>query len=59
MQLQNERQQSAGDGLKIVKLGSEEYCKAEKLRDLFLEFANHQQLLFKRLVLEEQSIFDS
>ncbi|KAL2938636.1 Nucleoside diphosphate-linked moiety X motif 13 [Bienertia sinuspersici] len=55
----DERQQSAGDGLKIVQLGSEEYSNAEKLRDLFLAFAHHQQLLLERLALEEQRIFDS
>ncbi|XP_010689226.2 uncharacterized protein LOC104902966 isoform X1 [Beta vulgaris subsp. vulgaris] len=55
----NERHQSAGDWLKIVHLGSEEYSQAEKLRTLYLDFANHQQQLFKRLALEEQRILDT
>uniref|UniRef100_A0A7C8ZJ60 SAWADEE domain-containing protein n=1 Tax=Opuntia streptacantha TaxID=393608 RepID=A0A7C8ZJ60_OPUST len=49
---------STGNQLKIVKLGSEEYSKAEKLRELFLEFAKHQEQLFKRLALEEDIIFN-
>ncbi|XP_057526924.1 uncharacterized protein LOC130806042 isoform X2 [Amaranthus tricolor] len=50
--------QSADDGLKVVKLGSEEYRKAEKLRELFLNFTDHQEKLFERLVMEEQRILD-
>ncbi|XP_021848273.1 uncharacterized protein [Spinacia oleracea] len=57
--LKDERQQSAGDGLRVVHLGSEEYSKAEKLRDLYLGFTDHQQKLFKSLALEEQSILDA
>lgn len=55
----DERQHSAGDGLKVVQSGSQEYSKAEKLRDLYLNFTDHQQKLYKRLALEEQRIMDS
>ncbi|XP_021766360.1 uncharacterized protein LOC110730841 [Chenopodium quinoa] len=57
--LKDERQQSAGDGLRVVQSGSEEYSKAEKLRDLYLAFTTHQQQLSKRLALEEQRILDA
>ncbi|XP_021656817.2 uncharacterized protein LOC110647344 isoform X2 [Hevea brasiliensis] len=42
--------------LKVVYPGSEEYRTAKRLRDLFMEFSEHQQQLHKRLALEEQKI---
>ncbi|XP_043804536.1 uncharacterized protein LOC110628454 isoform X3 [Manihot esculenta] len=42
--------------LKVVYSGSEEYRTAKRLRDLFMEFSEHQQRLHKRLALEEQMI---
>lgn len=57
--VKNTRLHSTGTQLRIVKLGSDEYSKAERLRELFLEFTKHQEQLFKRLALEEDNIFNS
>lgn len=57
--VKNTRCHSTGTQLRIVKLGSKEYSKAERLRELFLEFTKHQEQLFKRLALEEDNIFNS
>ncbi|KAK8997518.1 hypothetical protein V6N11_012075 [Hibiscus sabdariffa] len=42
--------------LKVVCHGTEEYNKAKVLRDLFLQFIDHQRGLFKKLSVEERSI---
>jgi hypothetical protein len=38
--------------LKVVHFGSEEYERARLLKDLFVEFFNHQKGLQKRLALD-------
>ncbi|KAF6153811.1 hypothetical protein GIB67_001044 [Kingdonia uniflora] len=45
--------------VRVVNRGTEEFKKGEKLKALFMEFANHQQGLQKRLALEEKKIIDS
>ncbi|GAB4859317.1 hypothetical protein Ancab_010779 [Ancistrocladus abbreviatus] len=45
-----------GDELKVVRSGSEDYNKGKLLRDLFLQFSNHQSRLHGRLKSEEQRI---
>ncbi|KAF2292462.1 hypothetical protein GH714_023082 [Hevea brasiliensis] len=52
---QHEKRGISND-LKVVYSGSEEYRIAKQLRDLFMEFSEHQQQLHKRLALEEQKI---
>ncbi|XP_057985150.1 uncharacterized protein LOC131169806 [Hevea brasiliensis] len=52
---QHEKRGISND-LKVVYYGSEEYRIAKQLRDLFMEFSEHQQRLHKRLALEEQKI---
>ncbi|XVE72573.1 hypothetical protein DITRI_Ditri11bG0049200 [Diplodiscus trichospermus] len=42
--------------LKVVCAGTEEYKKAKELRDLFLDFIDHQQRLYKKLRIEERRI---
>ncbi|XP_015582723.1 uncharacterized protein LOC8289699 isoform X2 [Ricinus communis] len=53
------RNNDTGKDLKVVCSGSEEYKTGKQLRDLFLEFAEHQRRLHKRLALEERKIFQS
>ncbi|KAJ6404008.1 hypothetical protein OIU84_012243 [Salix udensis] len=48
--------QSTGHVLKVVCPGSEEYTSAKQLRDLFMEFTEHQRGLHKRLAMEERKI---
>ncbi|KAB5569588.1 hypothetical protein DKX38_003381 [Salix brachista] len=48
--------QSTGHVLKVVCPGSEEYTSARQLRDLFMEFTEHQRGLHKRLAMEERKI---
>ncbi|XP_076884280.1 uncharacterized protein LOC143533343 isoform X2 [Bidens hawaiensis] len=43
--------------LKIVRLGTEEYKKAKELKDLYMEFHNHQKGLLQRLAMEENKIW--
>ncbi|KAL5718391.1 hypothetical protein ACHQM5_011297 [Ranunculus cassubicifolius] len=45
-----------GGGIRIVKRGSEEYKRGKQLMGLFLEFAEHQQVLHKRFMYEESKI---
>uniref|UniRef100_A0A5B7AJB6 SAWADEE domain-containing protein n=1 Tax=Davidia involucrata TaxID=16924 RepID=A0A5B7AJB6_DAVIN len=45
--------------LKVVYLGTEEYRTAKRLRDLFMDFVDHQQRLHKRLAMEEKKILQS
>ncbi|GAV68456.1 hypothetical protein CFOL_v3_11959, partial [Cephalotus follicularis] len=47
------------DELKVVHSGSEEFRTAKGLKDLFMEFAEHQKLLHVRLVTEERKILQS
>ncbi|KAA3474760.1 Voltage-dependent calcium channel subunit alpha-2/delta-3 [Gossypium australe] len=42
--------------LKVVCCGTEEYKKAKELRDLFLQFIDHQKRLYKKLCMEETSL---
>ncbi|XP_038714519.1 uncharacterized protein LOC120008082 [Tripterygium wilfordii] len=45
-----------GDELQVVYSGTGKYGTAKELRDLFMEFSNHQQKLHKRLAAEEAKI---
>ncbi|CAJ1977976.1 unnamed protein product [Sphenostylis stenocarpa] len=47
----------ASNNLKVVHSGTQEFKIASDLRDLFLEFTNHQKRLHKRLALEEGRVF--
>lgn len=38
--------------LKVVRLGTEEYSRAEGLRNLFMDFLEHQRQLHQRLDAE-------
>ncbi|KAA3458503.1 Rubisco methyltransferase family protein [Gossypium australe] len=42
--------------LKVVCCGTKEYNKAKELRDLFLQFIEHQRGLHKKLRMEERNI---
>ncbi|XP_061339972.1 uncharacterized protein LOC133286564 [Gastrolobium bilobum] len=42
--------------LKVVGLGTQEFKIASDLKELFLEFSDHQKRLHKKLVLEERRI---
>ena len=44
--------------VKVVLEGTKEYENGKRLRDLFLEFCEHQQCLHKRLALEEQKLIN-
>ncbi|KAG4977399.1 hypothetical protein JHK86_036873 [Glycine max] len=44
------------DSLKVVYSGTQEFKIASDMRDLFLEFFNHQERLHKRLALEERRV---
>ncbi|GMI85651.1 hypothetical protein HRI_002234400 [Hibiscus trionum] len=54
--LLNGRGAGFSNELKVVCYGTEEYNKAKELRDLFLQFIDHQRGLFKKLSMEERSI---
>ncbi|XP_038703996.1 uncharacterized protein LOC120000158 isoform X4 [Tripterygium wilfordii] len=45
-----------GNELQVVHSGTGKYRTAKELRDLFMEFANHQQQLHKRLAAAEAEI---
>ncbi|CAI9090782.1 OLC1v1025631C3 [Oldenlandia corymbosa var. corymbosa] len=45
--------------LKVVYSGTEAYNTAKQLRDLFVDFLHHEQLLYERLVLKETEILKS
>ncbi|XP_034908191.1 uncharacterized protein [Populus alba] len=53
---ENWQHKSTGHALKVVYPGSEEYATAKQLRDLFMEFTEHQRRLHKRLAMEERKI---
>lgn len=53
---ENWQHKSTGHALKVVYPGSEEYATAKQLRDLFMEFTEHQRRLHKRLAIEERKI---
>lgn len=58
--LQNKLQHRSNgiiNNLKVVCSGSEEYKTAKRLRDLFVEFAEHQKRLHNRLAMEEREIW--
>ncbi|KAK9285816.1 hypothetical protein L1049_025017 [Liquidambar formosana] len=44
------------DEVKVALSGTEEYRTAKRLRDLFMDFADHQKGLHKKLALEERKI---
>ncbi|VFQ60522.1 unnamed protein product [Cuscuta campestris] len=44
------------DKVMLVRSGTEEYAQAKLLRDLFIDFVKHEQLLLRRLVAEEAAI---
>ncbi|CAH9089435.1 unnamed protein product [Cuscuta europaea] len=44
------------DELMLVHPGSEEYRRAKLLRGLFMDFYNHEQLMLRRLVEEEEEV---
>ena len=44
------------DSLKVVYSGTQEFKIASDMRDLFLEFFNHQERLHKKLALEERRV---
>jgi hypothetical protein len=50
------KNRSIDDELKVVLRGGREYNTAKRMRDLFMEFVEHQQRLHKRLALEEKMI---
>ncbi|TYI55795.1 hypothetical protein E1A91_D11G165500v1 [Gossypium mustelinum] len=54
--LLNRREGGFSSELKVVCSGTEEYKKAKELRDLFLQFTDHQKRLYKKLCTEETSI---
>ncbi|KAK8327173.1 hypothetical protein V6Z12_A11G165000 [Gossypium hirsutum] len=54
--LLNRREGEFSSELKVVCSGTEEYKKAKELRDLFLQFIDHQKTLYKKLCTEETSI---
>ncbi|KAL3510045.1 hypothetical protein ACH5RR_029446 [Cinchona calisaya] len=45
--------------LKVVHTGTEAYKIAKQMRDLYMEYANHKQLLSRRLAWEECRILES
>ncbi|KAG6785168.1 hypothetical protein POTOM_010894 [Populus tomentosa] len=53
---ENWQHKSTGHALKVVCPGSEEYATAKQLRDLFMEFTEHQRRLHRRLAMEERKI---
>ncbi|KDP29952.1 hypothetical protein JCGZ_18521 [Jatropha curcas] len=50
------RNKRISNDLKLIQSGSEEFKTAKRMRDLFMEFSEHQQRLHKRLALEERKI---
>lgn len=53
------KRRSIDDELKVEQRGSKEYNRAKRLRELFMEFVEHQQGLHKSLALEEKMILQS
>ncbi|CAH9071759.1 unnamed protein product [Cuscuta europaea] len=45
-----------GEVAMVVHSGSEAYKRAKRLKDLFMDFSNHEQLLLKRLIEEEARV---
>ncbi|KAL8519802.1 hypothetical protein ACS0TY_010659 [Phlomoides rotata] len=45
--------------LKVVRTGTESYKRAKQLRDLFVEYMNHESKLCKNLAFEEKRILQS
>ncbi|XP_027170102.1 uncharacterized protein LOC113769955 isoform X1 [Coffea eugenioides] len=45
--------------LQVVPSGTEAYKTAMQLRDLYIDFVNHEKLLYKRLAFEESRILKS
>lgn len=43
--------------LKVVKVGTNEYLTAKHMKELFMEFLNHQRRLHQRLAMEEGKIY--
>lgn len=59
MFFQNESQngkKGASNKLEVVYAGTQEFKIASDMRDLFLEFSDHQERLHKKLALMEGSI---
>ncbi|GMI70909.1 hypothetical protein HRI_000760200 [Hibiscus trionum] len=54
--LHNRRDEGLNNELKVVCSGTKEYEKAKEVRDLFLQFIDHQKRLYKKLCAEEISI---
>jgi len=44
------------NNLKVLHSGTQEFKRASDMRDLFMEFISHQELLHKRLALEERRV---
>ncbi|GFQ03180.1 hypothetical protein PHJA_002461800 [Phtheirospermum japonicum] len=59
MDLDETRYKKADDEVEIVHLGTESYDRAKELRDLFIEFMNHETQVCNRLVSEEKKILRS
>ncbi|XP_058218769.1 uncharacterized protein LOC131329578 isoform X2 [Rhododendron vialii] len=50
------KSRSIDDELKVEQRGGKEYNRAKRLREVFMDFVEHQQGLHKSLVLEEKMI---
>ncbi|KAL9298249.1 hypothetical protein ACSQ67_024145 [Phaseolus vulgaris] len=48
--------ETTSNNLKVLHSGTQEFKRASDMRDLFMEFIRHQELLHKRLALEERRI---
>lgn len=53
---QDERSRTSNN-LKLVQSGTQEFQISSAMRDLFLEFSDHQVRLHKKLALMEGSVF--
>ncbi|CAN1781306.1 hypothetical protein LINPERHAP1_LOCUS15395 [Linum perenne] len=51
-----DREEEDGHGIKLVRSGSDAYRRAEKLRELFMDFKEHQKVMYKSLSEIEDEI---
>lgn len=54
--LPQEGKGETSNNLKVLHSGTQEFKRASDMRDLFMEFISHQELLHKRLALEERRV---
>lgn len=56
---QRDKSPEVGDKLRIVSRGTKEYERGQKLKDIFMEYTDHQRVLYQRFALEESKILQS